>query len=132
MIRSYDRPVRLRLSKLSLGIGLIALLALPSGCGHTRAVGSDRTLHLGLTEYRLNPQSARISAGTVTILIHNYGRLTHNLVVSQNGTSIASTRGIPPGSSAQLDLSLAAGDYLMTSTILADQALGEYGTLTVS
>lgn len=72
-----------------------------------------------------------MSTGTVSMLIHNYGRLTHNLVVSENGTSIASTHGIPPGGEAELDLSLAPGTYLMTSTILSDEALGEYGTITV-
>ncbi len=110
---------------LVLGSGALA------GCGHTRDVGSDRSVRVALTEYRLNPQDVAVSTGTLTMLIHNYGRLTHNLVVSENGTSIASTRGIPPGGEAELDLSLAPGTYLMTSTIQSDQALGQYGTITV-
>ena len=35
-----------------------------------------------------------------------------------------------PGQSAELFATLAAGKYLMASTILSDQALGAYGTLT--
>ena len=79
----------------------------------------------------MNPQSVSVSSGVLMMLVHNYGRLTHNLVVSENGTSIASTHGIPPGGEAELDLSLAPGSYLMTSTILSDEALGEYGTISV-
>ena len=79
----------------------------------------------------MNPQDVSVSTGTLTMLIHNYGRLTHNLLVTENGTSIASTHGIPPGGEAELDLSLAPGTYLMTSTIQSDQALGQYGTITV-
>ncbi|HUO73819.1 MAG TPA: hypothetical protein VMU39_23810 [Solirubrobacteraceae bacterium] len=104
---------------------------LAAGCGQTRTVGADRTLRVALSEYRLNPESARTTPGVVAILVHNYGRLTHNLVVSENGQTIGSTKPMAPGQSAELDLNLAAGSYLMTSTILSDQALGTYGTLTV-
>ena len=121
-----------RWAKLLLAIVSLALGWLAAGCSHTRAVGADRTLRVALTEYRLNPQSARVSSGVITILVHNYGRLTHNLVVSENGQTIGSTKPVAPGQSAEIDLNLANGSYLMTSTILSDQALGAYGTLTVS
>ncbi len=110
----------------------LALAWATAGCSHTRAVGSNRTLRVALNEYRLNPQSAHASPGVITILVHNYGRLTHNLVVSENGRTIGSTRPLPPGESAEIDLNLTTGTYLMTSTILSDQALGAYGTLRVS
>jgi hypothetical protein len=119
-------------AKLLLAIVSLALGWLAAGCSHTRAVGADRTLRVALTEYRLNPQSAHVSSGVVMILVHNYGRLTHNLVVSENGQTIGSTKPVAPGQSAEIDLNLANGSYLMTSTILSDQALGAYGTLTVS
>ena len=93
------------------------------------AVGADRTLSVALTEYHLNPQSARVGAGTLTILVRNYGRLTHNLVISMNGQPTASTRPPGPGQSTTITVSLTAGSYQMASTILSDQALGEYGTL---
>jgi hypothetical protein len=73
-----------------------------------------------------------MGAGTVAILVRNYGRLTHNLAVTEDGQLVAATDGIPPGRSAELDLSLAPGRYLLASTILSDQSLGLYGTLTVS
>ena len=102
------------------------------GCGHTTVVGSDRTLQLALSEYRLNPQSVRVKSGPVTIVVHNYGRLTHNLVISQNGQWAGATKPLAPGQSTELSVTLPPGTYLMSSTILSDEALGEYGTLTVT
>jgi hypothetical protein len=110
--------------------GILSAVAL-TGCGHSRQVGSNRSVRVALTEYRVNPESVSVSSGILMMMIHNDGRLTHNLVVSENGNLIASTHGIPPGGGAELDLSLAPGRYLMASTILSDEALGEYGTISV-
>ena len=102
-----------------------------SSCGHTRVVGASRVVSLVLTEYRLIPQSIRAPEGQLTIYAHNYGRLTHNLSVSLNGLGIATTDPIPPGQTAELIVTLAPGNYLMSSTLLSDRTLGAYGTLTV-
>lgn len=119
----------LRASKLAPAL---AGLALVSGCGHTEALGNDRTLYVALSEYRVTPQSVRVSAGPLTVFVHNYGRLTHNLVITLNGQTTGTTRPIWPGQSAEITLTLTPGTYLMSSTILSDQALGQYGTLTVT
>ncbi len=111
---------------------LFATLAALVGCGQTRLSGSDRTLFVALTDYRVLPQNVLVSSGSLTILAHNYGRLTHNLAVSLEGGSSVTTRPISPGQSAELTLTLEPGTYQMASTILSDQALGEYGTLKVS
>ena len=86
-------------------------------------------VQISVTEYRLNPQSVRAPDGRLSIFVHNNGRLTHNLVVWQGAQSVAGTQPIPPGGSAELDLDLAPGKYLMASTIQSDQTLGAYGTL---
>jgi hypothetical protein len=122
-------PGRSRASRLAL---LSAAVVLIGGCGHTQVVGSDRTLRLALTEYRLTPASVRVSAGVLTIVVHNDGVLTHNLAVSQSGQSIYTTKPIWPGQTAEVALSLAPGTYSLASTLLSDQELGEYGTLTVT
>ncbi len=87
---------------------------------------------MALTEYRIQPQSVRASAGMLAILVHNYGRLSHDLVISLDGYPEAFTPPISPGQSVELYATLAPGRYLMASTILSDQALGAYGTLTVT
>jgi len=86
---------------------------------------------VALTEYRVMPQSIRASSGQLTILVRNDGRLTHNLVVSSNGQPVGSTPPIAPGASTSVAVDLVPGKYVMSSTILGDQALGEYGTLTI-
>ena len=84
---------------------------------------------MALTEYHVPPQSVQAAAGPLTIVVHNYGRLSHNLVIAQDGHPQASTKAIPPGQTTDLFTTLPPGQYVMASTILADQALGAYGTL---
>jgi Cupredoxin-like domain len=111
---------------------VVVAIAVLSGCGSTRTIGTNRTLALAVSEYRLTPASARISEGVVTLVVHNYGILTHNLQVSSGSQVTAATKPIWPGQTAVLALNLAPGKYQMTSSLLSDQALGVYGTLTVT
>jgi len=114
---------------IALGAVLAALVA---GCGQTAVITRSRTIYVALTEYRLAPQSVQISQGPVTIFVHNYGRLTHNLVISRSGLRQASSRALWPGRTAELVVSLTPGRYLIASSVLSDQSLGAYGTLRVT
>ncbi len=87
---------------------------------------------MALTEYHVAPEAVQARPGTVTIFVHNFGRLSHNLVIFYNGLAQASTQPIPPGETTELIATLAPGKYQMTSTVLSDQALGTYGTLDVT
>ncbi len=86
---------------------------------------------MALTEYHLAPQEVQARAGMVTIFVHNFGRLSHNLVISYDGLAQASTQPIPPGQTTELLATLGPGKYQMASTVLSDEALGTYGTLNV-
>ncbi len=103
-----------------------------AACGHTTRVAGNRAVELGLSEYRLTPQHVEVHAGELSILAHNYGRLTHNLVVTSGHQALATTKPIPPGQNAWLFIDLSPGSYVMTSNLFNDQALGAYGTLTVT
>jgi len=107
------------------------LAGVGAGCGHTAVVGPHRALHVTLSEYRINPQSVHAPAGRLDIFVRNYGRRTHNLVLTLDGQAEASTKPLWPGGTQQLAVWLAPGTYQMSSTILDDEALGEYGTLVV-
>ncbi|MFL5863962.1 MAG: hypothetical protein ACJ780_24855 [Solirubrobacteraceae bacterium] len=102
-----------------------------AGCGRTATVGTGRALQIALSEYRVIPQDVRARTGLLTIFVHNYGRLTHDLVISIGGRTQAATKPIAPGQTQELDAALGPGHYLMASSILSDQALGAYGTLIV-
>jgi hypothetical protein len=110
----------------------VALAAVTVGCSSTTKVPNGGPLRIGLTEYHVQPQSVSARAGLLTIEVHNYGRLSHNLVIALAGHPVFSTKPIPPGQTSDLFANLAPGEYVMASTILADQALGAYGTLKVS
>jgi hypothetical protein len=118
-----------RASKLALAAASVALLG---GCSSTQVVGADRTLRVSLSEYRITPPSVRVHAGELTILAHNDGRVMHNLVISRDGVVAGATRSVWPGATAEVTITLTAGRYTMASTILSDQALGEYGNLQVT
>jgi len=118
---------------LLIATAATAVLGIPlAGCGHTATVGSDRTLRLALTEYRVVPQKIQVTTGEVTIIAHNLGKLVHNLVVMQGDQRIGGTQPIWPGTVGELLVALPPGRYTLASTLFSDQALGEYGTLTVT
>jgi hypothetical protein len=110
---------------------LTGMVLVTSSCSNTRAVGRNGTIDVALTEYRLDPQRVSTNSRQLTIVVHNYGRMTHNFVVRRGGKPAGGTKPIWPGRSATLTLTLAPGTYVMASTILSDQALGTYGTLVV-
>jgi hypothetical protein len=111
---------------------LTTALTLLAGCGSSHHHRGSAALNVSVSEYRIMPQSVHVNAGVVTVVVHNRGRLIHNLVVSRDGHSQGSTKPIWPGASADLTLAVSDGSYLMASTIVSDQALGAYGTLQVS
>ena len=122
--RAATRLLRAAAAAAALSAGLTA-------CGHTVSVGQGRTLHVALTEYRVIPQSIHSSSGQLTLVVQNDGRLTHNLTISRGSTVIDRTLALAPGQSTYLVLDLQRGSYLMASSLFADQALGQYGTLSV-
>jgi hypothetical protein len=123
-----------RAAKLVLTAGLTTLaLGVPiAGCGHKATVGADRTLRLAVGEYQVRPQEVQVTRGLVTIFVHNVGKLTHNLVITQGDRRIDGTAPIWPGTTQLLLVALSPGTYTLGSTLFSDQALGVYGTLTVT
>jgi hypothetical protein len=123
---------RPRSALLTPALAAVLIAVSTGGCGHTERVGGDRILEVALTEYRVNPKAATVPAGSLTIIVHNYGRLSHNLVVALAGQTAGSTRAIAPGGTGVIVLSLTKGTYTISSTVQSDTALGEYGTLKVN
>jgi hypothetical protein len=112
-------------------VALAALAMIASGCGTTKVIPSGGQLTVALTEYRLRPQRVEVTSGSLTIVAHNYGRLTHNVVILQDGRAQDSMQPIPPGGSGELTVYLLPGRYILASTVQSDQALGVYGSLIV-
>ena len=115
-------------ARVALALVLASALA---GCAHTIRVGGGRTLHVALTEYRITPDTVRAYSGRLTIVVRNLGTRTHNLAVSLGDHNEAATPDLTPGSTATILVNLAPGQYILRSSILDDQSLGESGTLDV-
>jgi hypothetical protein len=113
-------------------MGAAALALLAAGCTHTVSVGHDRTVQVALTEYRLRPDSIRAPAGRLTIVVHNDGRLVHDLTVDSGAEVLGSTTPIPPGGTQTVTVTLGRGSYSLFSQIQADDALGLHGSLTIT
>lgn len=121
-----------RRTSTGLAIATTVAACLLAGCGTVTRVGADRTLDVALSEYRINPRASTVSAGVLTLIVRNYGRLTHNLVVAENGLQDGATPSIPPGGEATIVIVVSPGRYTLSSTILQDADLGARGTLTVT
>lgn len=127
-MRRTPRAIRLLLT----GVASAWLAAAVAACSHGVAVGANRTVRIALSEYRVIPQSVRARPGQLVLVVENHGRLAHDLAVSAHGQILAQTPPLLPGATAVLSLALGPGNYLMSSTLFSDQALGAYGTLNVS
>ena len=112
---------------------LAALLAggLLSACGASHRVRSGGTLDVSVNEWRVTPDDVHARPGPLEIVVHNSGRLAHNLVISHDGVRVGATAPIMPGQSADVFASIGRGSYLMYSSMVDDQATGVYGTLHV-
>ena len=102
-----------------------------AGCGHAQSVGRARIVQVAEAEYRLSPDALKLRQGPITLVVHDFGRLAHNLAVLDGATTVAETAPIPPGTSVTLAVYLAPGTYTLASTLLDDQSLGIRGKLTV-
>ena len=109
---------------------LVAIVV--AGCGHAATVGPNRTLRLALGEYRVIPQKIQASAGELTIIVHNTGKLTHNLVVKRGTEQVDQTKPIWPGTVSVMAVYLPPGQYTLSSTLFSDQDLGVSGTLSIT
>jgi hypothetical protein len=122
----------------SLAVALLAPL-LVAGCGAGRTVRvADHDLSLTLEEYRILPQTVSVPAGRLAIVACNRGILTHNVAL-QRGSLDSSERitltDIPtllPGKcGSKTTQPLAAGRYLLASTVGNQAVLGMAATLIV-
>lgn len=102
-------------------------------------VDRDATLHLKLSEYRIEPQVIKVRPGRIHIVARNVGNLAHNLRVRslkrERGEEIRefgefSPTAFPRGKVTG-DVNLPPGKYELVCTIGNHDDLGQTGTLIV-
>jgi uncharacterized cupredoxin-like copper-binding protein len=121
---------------------LLATAALgAAGCGDVAYTHApDRRVEVRLDEYRVLPEHIQVTAGRITLVARNTGRLTHNLVVVQFkrplGDDVEKQYGEPtktlfPGQTASTTVDLKPGKYRLICTISNHDNLGQYAELKV-
>jgi len=89
-----------------------------------RTVGADGTLTATEAEFSISIGGDTVAAGPYLITVDNQGNATHDLVVEQNGATIAGTPSIAPGQSASLSVTLKPGTYAFYCSIGNHRAMG--------
>lgn len=112
------------------------------GCGGGPSYVHERdgVLRITLDEYRIRPENFAVKAGRVHLIVHDSGRLTHNLVVEafdrplgEEAKVYGRTDTLHPGQtgSERAPIVLKPGKYRLTCTIANHDDLGQYGELKV-
>jgi hypothetical protein len=109
----------------------LLLGGLLTGCGAVHHVPSGDPLDVSVTEWRITPDDVHAAAGSLLIVVHNSGRLAHNLVLSRDGVRVSATPTVLPGQNADMLATVQRGSYQLQSSLVDDEATGVYGTLHV-
>ncbi|WP_448627572.1 cupredoxin domain-containing protein [Geodermatophilus sp. URMC 64] len=73
-----------------------------------------------------------LTAGDYTINVTNTGQATHNLVVEQDGSEVAKSDTLQPGSAGTVEVTLEPGTYVFYCGIGNHRAMGMEVEVTVS
>ena len=126
-----------RLAALLL-LGALTLAGCGGGPSYTR--DRDGVLKIDLDEYTLRPENVEVPAGTIHLVAHNSGRLTHNLAIEdveresgEEPTVYGRTDTLQPGQTGRErePITLKPGKYRLVCTIGNHDDLGQYGELKV-
>jgi uncharacterized cupredoxin-like copper-binding protein len=127
--------------RLPTAAALVAIALALGGCGDDEVFRTSRpVLQITVDEYRIVPQDIEVRPGRLKLVVHNAGRLTHNLVVQVPdgpdgkpmpipGGRVATTQ--PGQTAAPVKVTLAPGEYRIVCTIANHDDLGQFGTLKV-
>jgi uncharacterized cupredoxin-like copper-binding protein len=105
-----------------------------AGAGASSAastVGQDGTLTATEGDFTIDLGTKTLKAGPYVVTVDNKGNATHDLVVEQNGTKLAGTSKIAPGSSASLSVTLKPGSYVFYCSVGNHRDMGMTTTVTV-
>jgi plastocyanin len=120
---------------------LVTAALAAAGCGavaYTHA--PNRRIDLRLDEYRVLPEHIQATAGRITIVARNGGRLTHNVEVVQFERPLGDeeekqygepTKTLFPGQTGSTTVDLKPGKYRLICTISNHDNLGQYAELKV-
>lgn len=111
---------------------------LPAGTGEGRArpgeaqVGApaQSTVHIAQKDFELDPDNVTAKAGTVTFVLRNEGRYTHDFRVEGQGIDEKGPK-VGSGRSLEWQIALKPGEYRISCPVSNHADRGMVGSLTV-
>lgn len=112
----------------------VAVAAAGCGGGRTAAVEPTRPAVVAMTEFALDPQQLRLTAGRRTFEIRNEGGMVHRFELRSADARRRLVLGRPlkPGERETLTVRLRPGQYVMRCAQERHNTLGEWGTIAVA
>jgi plastocyanin len=114
-------------------------LAVAACGGNVATAGAPTVLPSGVVaveakdpEFAFSPAAITVPAGAVTFSVKNVGTQDHELEILQGDQVVKQGEAIPPGSTKDATVTLAAGEYTFVCKLNGHDQLGMKGTLTVS
>lgn len=121
-----SRAVSVGLMSLALAVGLVACSSKTTGGSAAPAID------VKASEYRFEPATIRVAAGSVTFHVTNVGEAEHEFEILKGDQPVSEIEGLVPGIEMDLTVSLAAGDYTYACRLPGHFEQGMKGTLTVT
>ncbi len=107
-----------------------------NGSGSGSSSGSSvQTVTFHESEFKIDPATKTLKAGTYTVEVINDGTFPHDLWISQQGSNDAlakTTVMTSQGQKASFQIDLKAGTYTIWCAVDSHRARGMEGTITVS
>jgi uncharacterized cupredoxin-like copper-binding protein len=118
----------------------LATLAVPSGAAPPNRVTAD------IAEWSIVPSAGMIESGKVEIVAHNFGQLTHQLVVVRTarfgqalavrrdravGRQLAAPITVPPGTRRSIVVRLRPGSYVVLDNLPGHYRNGAWAAIAV-
>jgi high-affinity iron transporter len=105
--------------------------AAPAGSG-TAPVGDGETVEVAASEYKFDPSTITVPAGTVNFHVTNAGSEEHEFEIFKGDQVVDEVEGLVPGLDRTLTVDLEAGDYTFVCKLPGHEEAGMKGTLTVT
>lgn len=111
---------------------LLGLVGILSACGNVAQPAGS--IKVTLTEYKFDPGTISVPAGTSVFYLVNSGTVTHDMAIKDsNGATVAGSEPVSPGDVSIFTASdLAVGTYKLVCTQAGHEASGMVGVLVVT
>jgi iron uptake system component EfeO len=103
----------------------------PAGGATPAGSASGNRVEIVASEYKFDPSTVTVKAGSVTFHVKNGGVVEHEFEIFKGDQVVDEVEQLVPGLERDLTVTLAAGDYTYVCKLAGHDTAGMKGTLTV-